>query len=217
MFCSQCGNSLPDDDRFCTKCGSQALSYTPVESRAFLPGEAHAAPESAVGKGVNGGGAAGPDVRRAPRSDMGAVIVVVLLTIGCFAAYGYYTVHGAGTRKTEAGLFQVPAVSVLHCGEPLVIESCDTEPLPNCRIRNLAQVPLGEIGAWAYDKSGTRIGSGLGQPDIIGLAPGQAVIAKIIPGASGNHPQIDSIILCSVDPQSALGSRRFGIGAKAIP
>jgi hypothetical protein len=47
-----------------------------------------------------------------------------------------------------------------------------------------------------------------------GLQPGRAVNLKVMPGTVSD--EIRTIVLCSVDPESALGSKRFGIGAKSI-
>jgi hypothetical protein len=107
-----------------------------------------------------------------------------------------------------------PAVTVYHCGEPIIIEQCNNQPIPSCRIRNLAYVPLNNINAWAYDKQGTRIASPVEQIDLDGLAPGRTVKTQLIVGMTSEEPGI--IVLCSVDPESNLGSRRFGIGAKLI-
>lgn len=103
------------------------------------------------------------------------------------------------------------AAAIYNCGEPLVIESCDNGDFgPTCRIRNIGQVPLGSISAWAYDNTGTQINSPLEDTDLDGLSPGAVVKTDIdIPDPS----QAATVVLCSVDPKSSLGSGRFGIGA----
>ena len=125
----------------------------------------------------------------------------------CFTAIGIGVV----------GWFLMPQqqhiATVFHCGEPIVIEACEQKTLyPDCRIRNVAQVPLGAIEAWAYDQYGVRVGSSLDQIDLHGLPAGRTVNTKVMPLVNANV-DIGSIVLCSVDPESPLGSKRFGIGA----
>lgn len=103
--------------------------------------------------------------------------------------------------------------TVMACGEPLVIESCEAgvASMPSCQIRNIANVPLGDMQVWGYDANGIRLGSSLAAIGLPGLAPQQAVKVDLVVADSDKAKQI---VLCSVDPQTTLGSRRYGVGQR---
>lgn len=112
---------------------------------------------------------------------------------------------------------RVQKIAVQHCGEAIVVEACEqTATFPLCTIKNIASVPAHGIGAWAYDSAGTRVGSPAIQSDLNQLAPGAQVRTKLLPDAVNAYAEVSRIVLCSVDPSSPVGSRRFGIGERAI-
>jgi len=146
-----------------------------------------AVPVSAVSKGFNS-------------AQLGQVI-------GGLVLGGFILWHFQGG---SAGIGGGHSHTIMNCGEPIVIEACDTSDLfPSCRIRNLARAPLGTIAAWGYDAQGVRLGSPVGLAATDGLSPQQVVKTDIV---VEDLDKASTIVLCSVDPQSSLGSGRFGIG-----
>jgi hypothetical protein len=133
----------------------------------------------------------------------------LIQSIGGIAIAGFVLWRlNSGSSLTGIG---VATPDVMNCGEPIVIEACESDTFPSCRIRNLAQVPLGRIAAWGYDAQGVRIGSPMGVGTTDGLGPQAVVNAQIV---VENIQKVRSIVLCGVDPQSTLGSRRFGVGQR---
>jgi hypothetical protein len=139
---------------------------------------------------------------------IGGIVSTIVVTYGLSAA-------GLLFDRSQIATFarSSTSISVQSCGEPIVIEEChqDHSIFPTCRIKNIAQVPLGKIDAWAYDKNGVQVGSSDVVADIVGIPPQREINTTVMPGAGPNE-EFSSIVLCSVDPQSPLGAKRFGIG-----
>lgn len=102
MFCTECGNELSSDARFCESCGAvnedavgaPPAAEPPVASRPGAP-RAEAAPVGAVP------GPAEPVARAAPRRRLllPAIAGVVLVLAACSGAYAY--VNHRATQKVE--------------------------------------------------------------------------------------------------------------------
>jgi len=40
MFCAKCGKQLPDDARFCNRCGEEIVAQPPQATRGYQPMQA---------------------------------------------------------------------------------------------------------------------------------------------------------------------------------
>ena len=200
MFCTQCGAAVSSEHKFCTGCGSR-VAVEPAGAKL----SSNAVVEPAETTTVK------PEAPQLVRT-FGFTQAQWIEGISTICAF----VIVVGLLGWFMGWFKgLPAI--YNCGEPIVIEACsasDSGGYPNCRIRNIADVQLGEIDAWAYDKRGTRLGSPLGQGDLDGLPPGRTVNTRVVPNATSS--EIDTIVLCSVDPESTVGAGRFGIGQSPL-
>lgn len=208
MFCTQCGAKLASDAKFCVGCGTRVLSGSP-EGGPSSPATVEASRTPST-QGTLIGAFANHRQPLTGRQIAGALFGVIGLGAIGAAFLSAYT--GQNTAQANDG-----SPTVYHCGDPIIIEECGVGSidLPDCRIRNVAEVQLGEIGAWAYDKQGTRVGSPVVQTPLTGLQPGKAIKLEVTAGVESFH-DVATIVLCSVDPESAVGHRRFGIGQSPL-
>lgn len=105
MYCTTCGNEIPDDSKFCTHCGA-SVDYTPEPGNKALPLQ----PDSAEGEGepvrVNPVPLQSEQAKATGKMSLaakaGAAVVAVGLAAGiAFGSYSIYTNFMAPTPQTQ--------------------------------------------------------------------------------------------------------------------
>lgn len=105
MYCTTCGNEIPDDSKFCTHCGA-SVDYTPEPGNKALPLQ----PDSAAGEGelvrVNPVPLQSEQAKATGKMSLAAkadaAVVAVGLAAGiAFGSYSIYTNFMAPTPQTQ--------------------------------------------------------------------------------------------------------------------
>lgn len=138
MFCTNCGNQMPDGSKFCTKCGAPMGALAPeVPAEGASAGGADAGDAPAHGGATQGAAAAaGPSPAPSKKKRTGLVVGIAATVVVALAAVGIAVANPFAAPAPEPELGSVQASDPQPAPEPAPEPESDPTAEPALAIPN---------------------------------------------------------------------------------